>query len=125
MEAKREAKKPKEAKEGGTMKRGLDQGEEECQKIPAFSILRNSALAEASFSGSKQRALVKTGGPCLGVEAKKPWEERKSGYSNRSFRISLGARCRCAQNGSEAAGEEMAERTSREYASKTLALGTS
>ena len=43
----------------------------------------------------------------------------------RSFWISLGVCCRFAQNGSEAAGEETAERTSRESASKTLALTTS
>ena len=119
----------------GTMWRGLDHGEEERQTIPAFSILRNSALADANFSGSKWRALTKTGGPgavgrswntpCLGVEAEKPSEERTSGYSDRSFRISLGACCRCAQNGSEAAGEETVERTSRESASKTLALAMS
>ena len=62
--------------------------------------------------------------PCLGVEAKKPLEERTSGYSNRSFRISLGACCRWAQNESEAAGKETAERMSRESASKPLALAT-
>ena len=88
----------------GTMWRGLDHGEEECRTNPAFSILRNSALAEANLSGSKGGALAKTGGPkavgrslnipCLGVEAEKPSEERTSGYSNRSFRISLGACCR-------------------------------
>ena len=60
--------------------------------------------------------------PCLGVEAKKTLEKRKSGYSDRSFRISLGA---WAHNRSEAAGEETAERTSRVSASKTLALATS
>ena len=57
--------------------------------IPAFSILRNSALGEASFSGSKRWALVKTGGPgavgrswktpCLSVEAKKLSEEGRLG----------------------------------------------
>ena len=91
----------------GTMWRGLDHREKERRTIPAFSILRHSALAEASFSGSKRQALTKTGGPgalgrswktsCLGVEAKKPLEERTSGYSYRSFRISLGACFRCAR----------------------------
>ena len=33
----------------GTMWRGLDHGEEERRTIPDFSILRNSALAEANF----------------------------------------------------------------------------
>ena len=113
----------------GTM-RGLDHREEERQTIPAFSIMRNSTMAEASFSGFKRQALEKTGGPeavgrsgktpCLGVEAEKPSEERTSGYSDRSFRISLGARCRCVQN-----GEETAERTSRESVFKTLALAKS
>ena len=79
----------------GTMWRGLDHGAEERQTIPAFSILRNSTLAEANFSGSKRQALAKTGGlgavgrlwntPCLGVEAKKPSEERTSGYSRQEF----------------------------------------
>ena len=73
------------------MWRGLNHGEEECRTIPTFFILRNSALAEASFSGSKWRAFAKTGGPgavgrlwktpCLGVEAEKLLEERTSGYS--------------------------------------------
>ena len=92
----------------GTMRRGLDHEEAERQTIHAFSILRNSALVEASNSGSKRLALAKTGGPgavgrlrktlCLGVEAEKPLEERKSRYSNRGFRISLGACCRCVHS---------------------------
>ena len=61
----------------------------------------------------------------LVVEAEKPSEERTSGYFDRSFWISLGACCRWAQNGSEAAGEETAEKKSRESAYKTLALATS
>ena len=119
----------------GTIWRGLDHREEERQTIPAFFILRNSALGETIFSGSKRQALSKTGGPgavgrlwntpWLGVETKNPSEERTSGYYDRSFRISLGVCCRCAQNGSKAAGEERLERTSRESASKTLALATS
>ena len=35
------------------------QGELELQIIPAFSMVENSALAEASLSGSKQGALAK------------------------------------------------------------------
>ena len=49
----------------GTMWRGLDHREEEGRTIPAFSILQNSAWAEASFPGSKWWALAKTGGPGL------------------------------------------------------------
>ena len=50
--------------------------------------MRNSAWGEASFPGSKQQALAKTGGPvtvgklwktpCLGVETEKLSEERMS-----------------------------------------------
>ena len=117
------------------MWRGLVHREEEGRTIPAFSILRNFGGSEASFQGSKGRALAKTGGPgtvgrswktpCLVVEAENPSEERTSEYSDSSFRISQGACWRWMQNGSEAAGEETAERTSRESASKTLALATS
>ena len=97
--------------------------------------LKNSALAEASFLESKQNALAKTRGPgnvrrswntqCLGVEAEKPSQERTLGYSEGSFRISLGTVWKRAQNGSEAEGEGTAERTSRESASRTQTLATS
>ena len=59
------------------------------------------------------------------MEAEKPLEERTSGYSKRSFLISLGAAWRCAKKGSAEEGEDMAERTSREVASSTQALSTS
>ena len=82
-------------------------GEDFTRVKRTFSILRNSALAEASLSGSRWCALAKTGGPgtvgrswktpCFGVEAEKPSEERTSGYSERSFLISLGAAWRFAQ----------------------------
>ena len=58
---------------------------------------------------------------CLGVEAEKSSKEGTSGSSNRILQISLGACCRWAQDSTEAAGEETAERTSRESVSKTLA----
>ena len=56
---------------------------------------------------------------CLRVQAENPSEDRTSGYSEKSFLISLRAVWRGAQKGSEAEGEEMVERTSRESASKT------
>ena len=61
----------------------------------------------------------------LQEEAEKPSEERMSGYSERSFLISLEAIWRCAQKGSAAEADEMAESTSRESASKTQDLATS
>ena len=48
-------------------------------------------------------------------------EERKLGYSEKSFRISLWVCWRWVHNRSEEAGEETAESISRDSASKTLA----
>ena len=46
----------------GPKGRELDQGEENWHTIPAFSILRNSAWADASLSRSMWWALANTGG---------------------------------------------------------------
>ena len=63
--------------------------------------------------------------PYLGVEAGKLLGERTSGYSEMSFRISLGAVWRWGQNRSKAEGEGTVERTSRESESSTQAPATS
>ena len=114
----------------GTIRRGLDHGEEEHRTIPTFSILRNSALADASFSGSKRQALGKTGGPgavgrsCktpyLGVEAKnckkRGRQDTPTGVSGFLWEPAVDVR---------KTDRRQLEKTSRESASETLALATS
>ena len=56
-----------------TMWSGEDHGESERRMMPAASSLRNSASAVRSLSGSRRRALAKTGLPVVSTECLTPW----------------------------------------------------
>jgi len=120
------------------MCKGEDQGELDLRIIPAFSMAENSAWADANFSGSRRRALAKTGGPgcvrrwCLtpwrGLEAVKPSEDATSGNSERRSAMHLGVARRLALGGDATGSGEVGSTMVGEVgesALKTLWLATS
>jgi hypothetical protein len=106
---------------------GDDQGEFDCRTIPAFSKARNSAFAMRSLSGSRRRALEKTGRPVVSMECLTPCfglgvphpSPMMDGNEAMRFRTAGATWQSAAASRERAGGEAGSDRGQSESASKT------